>query len=79
MTTPKKKPKKNKYNLDKFGLKLAQRYEMAWHKLFYECDRWKQTMIIEEPHGRQANEFAKEVRRMAENEDVEIEVSGKMY
>jgi hypothetical protein len=78
MTTPKKKPKKNKYNLDKFGLKLAQRYEMAWHNLFYKRARFAQAAIIEEPHGRHANELAKETRRLAES-DESIEVSGKMY
>ena len=76
MTTPKKK---KKIKLDKEGLKLAQRYEMAWHNLFYKKARGMQQMIIDEPHGRHANELAKEVRRMAENEDVEIEVSGKLY
>ena len=79
MTTPKKKTKKNKYKLDKFGLKLAQRYEMAWHKLYYKKARFIQQEIINEPHGRHANEFAKEVRRMAENDDIDIEVSGKIY
>jgi len=79
MTAPKKKIKKNKYELDKAGLKLAQRYEMAWHKLFYSKNRWIQEEIINEPHGRHANEFAKEVRRMAENDSIDIEVSGKIY
>tara|TARA_B100000959_G_scaffold244389_1_gene268310 strand:- start:2230 stop:2469 length:240 start_codon:yes stop_codon:yes gene_type:complete len=79
MTTPKKKSKKNKFKLDKEGVKLAQRYEMAWHNLFYKKVRGMQQIIIDEPHGRHANELAKEVRRMAENEDVEIEVSGKLY
>ena len=79
MTAPKKKTKKNKHNLDKAGLKLAQRYEMAWHNLFYKRARFAQAAIIEEPHGRHANDLAKEVRRMAENEGIEIEVSGKMY
>ena len=79
MTTSKKKTKKNKHGLDEAGLKLAQRYEMAWHKLYYKKARFIQGEIINEPHGRHANEFAKEVRRMAENEDIEIEVSGKIY
>ena len=70
---------KKKVKLDKAGLKMAQRYEMAWHNLFYKKARFAQASIIEEPHGRIANEFAKEVRRMAENEDIEIEVSGKLY
>ena len=73
MTAPKKKIK-----LDGEGMRLAQRYEMAWHKLFFECGRWKQETIIEEPHGRHANEFAKEVRVLAESE-AGIEVSGKTY
>tara|TARA_Y100000310_G_scaffold135134_1_gene133997 strand:+ start:1443 stop:1664 length:222 start_codon:yes stop_codon:yes gene_type:complete len=70
--------KKKIIKLDGEGIRLAQRYEMAWHKLFYACGRWKQATIIEEPHGRHANEFAKEVRRLAESE-AEIEVSGKVY
>jgi hypothetical protein len=78
MTTPKKKPKKNQYKLDKFGLKMAQRYEMAWHNLFYKKARFAQAAIIEEPNGRHANDLAKEVRRLAESE-IDIEVSGKMY
>ena len=75
MTTPKKK---KKVKLDKEGLKLAQRYEMAWHNLFYKRARFAQAAIIEEPHGRHANELAKETRRLAES-DESIEVSGKMY
>ena len=71
--------KKKKIKLDKEGLKMAQRYEMAWHNLYYKKARFIQEEIVNEPHGRHANEFAKEVRRMAENEDVEIEVSGKIY
>ena len=70
--------KKKKIKLDGEGMRMAQRYEKAWHKLFYTEGRWKQTIIIEEPHGRHANEFAKEVRRLAESE-AGIEVSGKMY
>tara|TARA_Y100000310_G_scaffold324001_1_gene385235 strand:- start:3134 stop:3358 length:225 start_codon:yes stop_codon:yes gene_type:complete len=70
--------KKKKMKLDGEQIRLAQRYEKAWHKLFYECNRWKQTIIIEEPHGRHADEFAKDVRIMAESE-IEIEVSGKIY
>jgi hypothetical protein len=68
-----------KVKLDGETLKLARRYEMAWHNLFYKKARGMQQMIIDEPHGRHANELAKEVRRMAENEDIEIEVSGKIY
>ena len=77
-----------KVKLDVEQLQLARRYEIAWHKLFYECNRWKQTIIIEEPHGRHANAFAKEVRILAESgEDIPVsgeaeehlEVSGKHY
>ena len=52
---------------------------MAWHKLYYSKNRWTQEEIINDPHGRHANDFAKEVRRMAENDSIDIEVSGKIY
>ena len=71
--------KKNKYKLDRAGLKLAQRYEIACHKLYYKKARFIQEEIINEPHGRHANEFAKEVRRLAENDDMDLEVSGMIY
>ena len=70
--------KRKKMKLDGEQIKLAQRYEMAWHNLFYKKARFAQAAIIEEPHGRHASELAKEVRRLAES-DVDIEVSGKMY
>lgn len=46
---------------------MAQRYEQAWHKLYYKCDRWKQEIIVEEPHGRQANDLAHEAAILAES------------
>jgi hypothetical protein len=65
-----------KVKLDGEALKMARRYETAWHKLFYDCARWKQMTIIEEPHGRQANELVRESVELAESE-LEIPVSGK--
>jgi len=77
-----------KVKIDGEQLKLARRYEMAWHKLFYECSRWKQNLVIVEPHGRHANDLAKETRILAESdEDIPVtgaaekylQVSGKHY
>jgi len=80
--------KVNKVKIDGELLRLARRYETAWHKLFYERPRFAQTLIVEEPHGRHANELARETRRLAESdEDIPVtgkaeeylEVSGKHY
>jgi len=68
--------KVNKVKIDGEQLKLARRYEIAWHKLFYEKARFAQAAIVEEPHGRHANELAKETRRLAES-DEDIPVTGK--
>jgi hypothetical protein len=46
---------------------LAKKYEAAWHKLFYELPTWKQAVIIEEPHGRYADELAHEAAVLAES------------
>ena len=85
------KPKKKrgrKPKLDKEQEELARRYEMAWYSLYYKKARFAQSCIIEEPHGRHANELAKETRRLAEsNRKIEVvdkakqylEVSGKFY
>jgi hypothetical protein len=54
--------KKKKSSLSPEALKLAQRYEKAWHELFYKLPRWKQESVIAEPHDRTANELAKQVR-----------------
>lgn len=73
---PKKATKKS--TLSKGALKLARRYEAAWHYLFYEKAKWYQNTVIEEPHGRQASELAKETRQLAESEET-IEFSGQKY
>lgn len=57
--------------------RLAQRYEAAWHKLFYALPRWKQEGVISEPNGRHANELAHEAAVLAETTTEPIIVSGK--
>ena len=76
--------KANKVKIDGEQLRVARRYETAWHKLFYECGRWKQTIIIEEPHGRHADELVRESIALAErgfypdfDPQLEIPVSGE--
>ncbi len=52
---------------------LARKYEAAWHKLFYKLDKWRQDAIIEEPHGRHADELAHEAAILAESSnDLEL-------
>tara|TARA_Y100000310_G_C20593568_1_gene769355 strand:+ start:25 stop:228 length:204 start_codon:yes stop_codon:yes gene_type:complete len=51
---------------------LAQKYEAAWHKLYYELPRFAQRCIIEEPLGRHASELAREAARLAETTDEPI-------
>ena len=46
--------------------KMAQRYESAWHKLYYELPRYAQQAIIEEPPGRHATALAHEAAILAE-------------
>jgi len=53
---------------------MAQRYEAAWHKLFYESPRWLQATIIEEPDGRHAKDLAHESAILAEQDNNEITV-----
>jgi hypothetical protein len=90
MTEPKKTKKKRdrKPKADKEQQVLARRYEMAWYSLYYQKATFAQCAIVEEPHGRHANELAKETRRLAEsNRKIEVvgkaeeylEVSGKFY
>ena len=63
--------KKKKSSLSPETLELAQRYEKAWHKFYYQSSRWKQKEIIEEPDGRIANDFAHQVRIYVDtNEDL---------
>ena len=64
MTAKKKKTVK----LNKEQIRMAQRYEKAWHKLYYECNRYKQELVVEEPHGRHANALAHEAALLAESD-----------
>lgn len=62
---------KKKSSLSAETLELAQRYEKAWHKFYYQMPRWKQEAVIAEPHDRIANELAKQVRIYVDtNEDL---------
>lgn len=45
--------------------KLAKRYELAYKKLYAELPQWKRE-LVDEKHGRQATELAKEVIRYVE-------------
>lgn len=63
--TVKKQAKKLK--LSKEGIRLAQRYEKAWHKVFYQSSRWVQSAVTEEPFGRHAGDLAREAARLAES------------
>ena len=56
------------------SIRMAQRYEAAWHKLYYESPRWVQSIIIEEPDGRQAKSLAHEAALLAERDNKEITV-----
>tara|TARA_B100000686_G_C15809559_1_gene488245 strand:- start:163 stop:408 length:246 start_codon:yes stop_codon:yes gene_type:complete len=69
MPTPKKKSTKRakKPKLDKKQLAMAQRYEKAWHELFYQRARFAQEEIIAHPDGRRAKELAHEVAKLAES------------
>lgn len=49
------------------SIRMAQRYEKAWHELYYALPKWKQRSIIEEPDGRCATELAHETAKIAEN------------
>lgn len=48
------------------SLKMAQKYEKTWHKLFYGLPRWKQEEVIANPNGRIAEELAHLTALMAE-------------
>jgi hypothetical protein len=57
---------------------MAQRYEKAWHKLYYESPRWLQQTIVEEPLGRHASDLAREAVQLAEiNNEPIICATGK--
>jgi hypothetical protein len=57
---------------------MGQRYEKAWHKLYYESPRWLQQTIVEEPLGRHASDLASEAVLLAEiNNEPIICATGK--
>jgi hypothetical protein len=45
---------------------MAQRYEQAWHKVYYESPRWIQAAVIDDPTGRLASTLAQEAVLVAE-------------
>jgi hypothetical protein len=62
--------------IDRMSTKMAQRYEAAWHKLYYELPRYSQQAIIEEPHGRHAADLAHQAAILAEANNKPILVTG---
>ena len=48
---------------------MSALYEKAWNKLFFKKPKCMQECIIEEPHGREANDLAHEVAKLAEGWD----------
>ena len=71
---PDKKKKVTKKKEHKFAsarLQLAQRYEAAWHKCYYDAPRWIQATIIEEPDGRHAKDIAHNAALLAESKSWE--------
>ena len=63
---PKKKAKKLKLNKEQ--LLMAQRYEKAWHKVFYNSKRYIHEAVIAEPSGRHAKVLAHEAALLAESD-----------
>ena len=59
--------KKSKLKLNKEQIRMAQRYEKAWHKVYYDSARWIQQSIIEDPDGRLAKDIAHEAAILAES------------
>ena len=57
------------------SIKMAQQYEAAWHKLYYDLPRWKQESIIADPHGRIADDLAHDSAIMAETSNKPILVT----
>jgi hypothetical protein len=51
---------------------MAQRYEKAWHKCYYEAPRWIQESVIAEPTGRHASALAHEATLIAERDNKPI-------
>lgn len=62
---PKKKAKKLKLNKEQ--LLMAQRYEKAWHKVFYNSPRYIQEAVVQEPDGRHAKALAHDAALLAES------------
>jgi hypothetical protein len=54
------------------SIKMAQRYEEAWHKCYYEAPRWIQQTVIDEPTGRHASAIAQEAMLIAERDNKPI-------
>lgn len=52
---------------------MAQIYEKAWHDLYYKKARTFQKEIVDNPHGRVANQFAHEVAKLAEGRAYDLE------
>ena len=50
---------------------MSALYEKAWTKLFDKKPIGMQRVIIKEPHGREANDLAHEVAKLAEKWDYE--------
>ena len=67
-----KKARRKKPTITKEQLKLARRYESAWHYLFSQLPKWKQTHVVEEPHGRHSRDLTKEVAALAESSEKNI-------
>jgi len=62
--------------ISKMSKKMAQRYEAAWHKCYYELARWEQQTIIAEPDGRHAKDLAHQAAILAEMNNEPILVTG---
>ena len=69
--TKKKKPKKLKLN--KETLRIAQQYEKAWHELYYKKEKWLQTEIANNPHGKHSDTLAHDVAKLVEAWEYERE------
>jgi len=52
--------------------RMAERYEQAWNKLFYERKDWIQRQIINDAFGRYADDLAGDAARLAEKNDEPI-------
>lgn len=60
---------KKKIKLDGKVLRLAHRYEKAWHELYLVLPDWKKRDIIERPEGRCSSELAHEAALLAEDRE----------